>query len=75
MKIDKELLKNSLKKGLKIGYWFTMGLFILIGWVTEGAALGLVLLILLSIGYFLNFKIHRYSIKKIGQQKLQLEKE
>lgn len=72
----KEILKQAFKDGIEISfgiaYWFVFGIFILVGWVTEGAILGLVLTVLFTGGYWLIIKMVRSLIRK-SQKKARKE--
>jgi hypothetical protein len=56
------------KLSFGIAYWFVFGIFILIGWATKGAGLGITLSILSGLGFLLIIKMTKFFIK-IGQKK------
>lgn len=59
---------KTIKQGLMLwfgaAYWLTFGLFILFGWIAEGAGLGITLFILFLVGYISIAKMSKFMIRR-----------
>jgi Zn-dependent protease with chaperone function len=65
----KEIVKTTMRGTFGFAYWFVFSFMILIGWLAEGAGLGITLAVLFGLGYWFIVKMTKFFINKARKAK------